>query len=200
MAAPAGGPRAAGRGDHRVQLGQGGPRPAPAGAGSPGPTGRGGRQGGRSAPRSTAGSWRACCPWPDRPAPGEAVHRVYACFESGLPAPTGRVYSPGAAGRAGHGRSAHCPSAPYNRLRSDCTVGGRVGRRAHPEGTRSALPVEGLYLWGDPRSIGSMFLAPSGGLRWCRTAAAVKVARPTGRTTLTAARTGAGCSPRRGRR
>ncbi|ADB74718.1 hypothetical protein Gobs01_02136 [Geodermatophilus obscurus DSM 43160] len=66
-----------------------------------------------------------------------------------------------------------------------------------PPPLRSLLR-EAPYLWRDPRSIASMVLAPSGGLRWCRTAAAVKVERPTGRTTLTAARTGTDCSPRRG--
>src|SRR3954470_2774571 len=63
-------------------------------------------------------------------------------------------------------------------------------RRADDHG-RTAEGTRRAYLWRDPRSIGSISLAP-GSCGSCRPAAAVKVERLTGRTTLAAAMTGTG--------
>src|SRR5215204_1912897 len=72
------------------------------------------------------------------------------------------------------------PQPASLRLRS---AGGRVGRRPIPEGRVAPLSVEGARVnWSVPPAPGSCGS--------CRPGAAVKVERPTGRTTLTAARTG----------
>jgi hypothetical protein len=86
------------------------------------------------------------------------------------------------------------PSCPISATGPYTTAAGR-GR-----GGPQAIPMGHVALYLGARSVGSILLAPAGGWRWCRPADAVKVERSTGRTTLTPARTGAECSPRRGRR